>query len=45
LNEKPIEECLKLGTICAGLCITSKELAFEGLNEKLLESEYERLYK
>jgi sugar/nucleoside kinase (ribokinase family) len=45
LKEKPIEECLRYGTICAGLCITSNELAYEGLNERLLESEYERCYK
>lgn len=44
INEKSIEECLKLGTICAGLCITSEKLAFEGLNEKLLKCEYEKYY-
>jgi len=30
------DECLKLGTICAGFCITSKELAFGDLSKELL---------
>lgn len=45
LQEKSIEECLKLGTVCAGLCITSYELAYEGLSEELLNAEYEKHYK
>lgn len=45
LNEKPIEECLKFGTICAGLCITSGELAYEDLSENFLLSEYEKYYR
>jgi sugar/nucleoside kinase (ribokinase family) len=44
LKEKSIEECLKLGTICAGLCITSKELAFGDLSEELLNKEYEKYF-
>jgi len=45
LKEKSIDDCLKLGTICAGLCITSDELAFEGLSEALIEEEYEKYYE
>lgn len=44
LKEKSIEDCLRLGTICAGLCITSSELAFEDLSEELLQSEYEKYF-
>lgn len=44
LKQKSIEECLSLGTICAGLCITSNELAFEGLSEALLQAEYDKHY-
>lgn len=44
LKEKNIEECLKLATICAGLCITSNELAYEELNEELINKEYEKHY-
>lgn len=44
LKEKTIEECLKLATICAGLCITSNELAYEELNEELINNEYEKHY-
>lgn len=35
-------KCLQLGTITAGLCITSSELVYEPLTEKLLNSEYEK---
>jgi len=45
LKDKTVDECLKLGTICAGLCITSKELAFEGLSEEIVNIEYEKHYK
>ena len=34
LKEKSIEECLRLGTICAGLCITSNELSFGNLTKR-----------
>lgn len=44
LHEKSVEECLQLGTICAGLCITSNELAFEKLSEELLVEEYRKHY-
>lgn len=44
LKEKSIEECLRLGTICAGLCITSTELAFEELNEDIINCEYKKYY-
>lgn len=44
LKGKSIEEALKLGTICAGLCITSSELAFEGLSEELVADEYHKYF-
>lgn len=44
LKEKSIEESLALGTICAGLCITSKELSFTHLSEELLEQEYAKYF-
>jgi sugar/nucleoside kinase (ribokinase family) len=44
LKHKSVEECLRLGTICAGLCITSSELAFEGLSEAMLQAEYDKHY-
>ncbi|WP_278286645.1 carbohydrate kinase family protein [Clostridium sp. Maddingley MBC34-26] len=44
LKEKPIEECLGLATICAGLCITSSELAFQELSEEVINEEYEKYY-
>lgn len=45
LKDKSIDECLKAGTICAGLCISSNELAFQELNEELLNKEYEKYFK
>lgn len=45
LKGNKTEECLRLATICAGLCITSSELAFDELNEELLKAEYEKYYK
>ncbi|MEF2966253.1 carbohydrate kinase family protein [Paenibacillus sp. M1] len=44
LNSKPIVECLNLGTVCAGLSITSKELAYPELSEELLRREYDKYY-
>lgn len=44
LEEKSIEECLRLATICAGLCITSSELASEELSEDVITREYEKYY-
>ncbi|WP_018247449.1 carbohydrate kinase family protein [Orenia marismortui] len=39
-----IERSLRIGTIVAGLCITSYELAYEKLNEDLIEVEYDKYY-
>lgn len=39
-----VERCLRLGTITAGLCVTSDELALPGLSASLLEAEYRRNY-
>lgn len=44
LKGKTTEESLKLGTVCAGLCITSRELAHEQLTPRLLEEEYEKYF-
>lgn len=44
MNGKSVEESLRLGTICAGLCISSKELAYGELNESLLKQEYKKYY-
>jgi len=40
-----IEKSLRIGTIVAGLCITSYELAYEQLNEVLIEEEYSKYYR
>ncbi|WP_105617033.1 carbohydrate kinase family protein [Vallitalea okinawensis] len=45
LKEKSIKDCLQLGTICAGLCITSNELALENLNEDLLNEEFNKHFR
>jgi sugar/nucleoside kinase (ribokinase family) len=37
-------ECLRLGTISSGLCITSPELYYLGLSPAMLEEEYRRTY-
>jgi sugar/nucleoside kinase (ribokinase family) len=35
---------LRLGTVVAGLCVTSAELAYEGLSAELVAREYQRVY-
>ena len=40
-----VERSLRLGTITAGLCVTSTELAYPDLSPVLLESEYRRHYE
>lgn len=42
LHGKTIEDCLRLGTICGGLCITSKELVFKDLSEARINIEFEK---
>lgn len=44
LNGRSLLECLRLGTISSGLCITSTELYFPGLSPAMLEEEYRRNY-
>lgn len=44
LQQRTTEDCLRFGTICAGLCITSTELANDELSEELLQREYEKYY-
>ncbi|MCA9875909.1 MAG: carbohydrate kinase family protein [Anaerolineales bacterium] len=39
-----VARCLRLGAIVSGLCITSSELAYEGLSADLVEREYNRYF-
>jgi sugar/nucleoside kinase (ribokinase family) len=39
-----IRQCLRVGTVVGGLCVTSHELAHAGLSEALVAAEYERAY-
>jgi sugar/nucleoside kinase (ribokinase family) len=39
-----VQKSLRIGTIVAGLCITSYELAYEKLSEELIEAEYNKYY-
>ncbi len=39
-----VRRCLELGTVVAGLCITSPELVLPDLSPALVESEYQRHY-
>ncbi|WP_114495329.1 PfkB family carbohydrate kinase [Fontibacillus phaseoli] len=45
LHNKPIEKCLDLATICAGLCITSEQLAFPELTEELIWQENKKYFE
>lgn len=40
-----VKKCLQIASIVAGLCVTSHELAFEDLNEKLLLDEYKKHFE
>ena len=44
LQGKSIRECMRYGTLCGGLCITSAELVAEELSRELLEVLYEKYY-
>ena len=39
-----VRQCLRLGTVASGLCVTTRELAFPGLSPALLRSEYAAAY-
>ena len=39
-----VEKCLRMGAVVSGLCITSPELAYEGLSVELIEAEYAKYY-
>jgi sugar/nucleoside kinase (ribokinase family) len=39
-----LKECLRLGTVTAGLCVTSPELAHPDLSPELVEGEYRKSY-
>jgi acarbose 7IV-phosphotransferase len=40
----PIEQCLRLGAIVSGLCVTSTELVYPALSSALIEREYAAHY-
>lgn len=40
----PTDKCLRVGTIVAGLCVTSNELAYPQLSEALVAQEYQKHY-
>lgn len=40
----PTDKCLRVSTIVAGLCVTSNELAYPQLNERLVAQEYRKHY-
>jgi len=40
----PPQQCLRLGALMGGLCITSEELALPTLNRTLLAHEYQRVF-
>ena len=44
LQGKSIKECMRYGTICGGLCITSEQLVYEGLTPEYLEEVYKEYY-
>ena len=37
-----VESCMRLGTLCAGLCITAKELVHPSLNKEMLLEAFEQ---
>ncbi|HYF61485.1 MAG TPA: carbohydrate kinase family protein [Herpetosiphonaceae bacterium] len=41
---RPLRDCLRLGTLVSGLCVTDDELAAAALTPELLEDEYGREY-
>lgn len=44
LKGKPLKECMRYGTICGGLCITSEKLVYKGLSPEYLEEAYRKYY-
>jgi sugar/nucleoside kinase (ribokinase family) len=40
----PLEMCLRIATVVAGLCVTSSELALPSLSSDLVDTEYARHY-
>ncbi len=44
LQGKPIRDCMRYGTICGGLCITSLQLVAEELNQTCLQELYLKFY-
>jgi acarbose 7IV-phosphotransferase len=43
-REYPPRQCLRLGALMGGLCITTEELALPTLSRTLLAAEYQRAY-
>lgn len=44
LQHRPVEQCLKLAAICAGLCVTSKDLVSPALSEDYIWQEYRKYF-
>ncbi|MBE0649711.1 MAG: carbohydrate kinase family protein [Bacteroidales bacterium] len=44
MKGKTVRECMKYGTICGGLCITSGQLVYDGLTPEFLERAYLKYY-
>jgi acarbose 7IV-phosphotransferase len=40
----PPQQCLRLGALMSGLCVTTEELALPTLTHTLLAAEYQRVY-
>lgn len=45
LKNKPIDICLKYGSLCAAYCVTSKQLVYESLSAQFIEQEFIRFFK
>jgi sugar/nucleoside kinase (ribokinase family) len=44
MQQQNLTACMRLGTIVAGLCVTSHELAYEALSPERVQAEYARWY-
>lgn len=45
LKNKPLESCMKYGSISSGYCITSKQLVYENLTPTLIEEKFTSLFQ
>lgn len=44
MKDEPLQTCMQLGTVCAALCLASKELSAENLSAELLMNEWRKHY-